>query len=323
MNPALDRTESNAFPVCAEDETIQTHAASASALYTSSIEMVTTPDDYPIWKTRKPVVVVIHHGRKAVQHHYYRYLVVSPGGCTSVGFGDLEMDLEYDNSTSAAVVTPMNPLEPGGAATPPATTTAGTISDMALVSTSSETTGSTPVIQWEDPFGSILMKNSRGEASNVSLTSSIAIGQVTKTDYRNLPYRTMDIDVATGRPVLEADEEENKANVNNLTSLNQNGVMMIRMDHFNAADDISFRPYRIREAVRCLNKKRNKGVTRDDILLFSLHHSLMIDPLSSFLFLKKKYKTVYHRTDSCRKSSQNARAHVGCTERQRPLGCSR
>jgi hypothetical protein len=38
---------------------------SAGTLYASSVEMVTTPDEYPIWKTRKPVVVVVNTSRSA------------------------------------------------------------------------------------------------------------------------------------------------------------------------------------------------------------------------------------------------------------------
>ena len=50
-----------------------------STLYSSSVEMVTTPETYPIWRTSKPVIIVLHNTSGAVQHHYYRYLVVSPG----------------------------------------------------------------------------------------------------------------------------------------------------------------------------------------------------------------------------------------------------
>ena len=55
----------------------------SSNYYASSIEMVTSPDTYPIWTTRTPVVIHIHpHFSKPIQHHYYRYLVVTPGAAT-------------------------------------------------------------------------------------------------------------------------------------------------------------------------------------------------------------------------------------------------
>lgn len=48
-------------------------------LYTSSVEMVTSPETYPRWRTKQPVIVVLHTSHSAIQHHYYRYLVVTPG----------------------------------------------------------------------------------------------------------------------------------------------------------------------------------------------------------------------------------------------------
>ena len=47
--------------------------------YASSVEMVTSPDTYPIWKTRTPVVVSLGHHVGSMQLHRYRYLVVTPG----------------------------------------------------------------------------------------------------------------------------------------------------------------------------------------------------------------------------------------------------
>jgi trehalose 6-phosphate synthase/phosphatase len=46
--------------------------------FCSSVEMVTSPEDYPIWKTKRPVVVVLYK-KSQIQHHYYRYMVVTPG----------------------------------------------------------------------------------------------------------------------------------------------------------------------------------------------------------------------------------------------------
>lgn len=199
---------------------------SAGVLYASSVEMVTTPDEYPIWRTRKPVVIVINsnrHRNKTVQHHFYRYLVVSPGATTISG-------------SMTAYVAP--------------STDAADSDDAFLVSTSSEMTGSTAVMQWEDPFVS-LGKNQaiaaqlqnpsssglRGNsASAVSLNNSIApyqVSHLTSLDYQNLPYRTVDIDVNTGRPTYEESEERSAE----------------RLDRWNVPEDASFQPYQIREAV--------------------------------------------------------------------------
>lgn len=193
--PAVGRTEQSAFPVIDED----LHGpADMASLYASSVEMVTTPDEYPIWRTRKPVTVVIHNTKRTTQHHYFRYLVVSPGGSGTLQFADSSPDEEVSHI---------------------------------IVSTSNEMTGSTPVMMWEDPFGTLKDKNHGAELSAVSLASSVTTGQVTKADYRNLPYRTLDIDVKTGRPVFDDTDE------------------LVRLDHWCMADDDSFRPYRIREAV--------------------------------------------------------------------------
>jgi hypothetical protein len=212
-SPAIDRTEAAGFPVNNEDHDMSggdnSNAIPVSALYTSSVEMVTTPEEYPIWRTRKPVVVVWHHSQKTVQHHYYRYLVVSPGGGVSefniMGGDEMETDMD-DYPTQ--------------------------------VSTSNEGTGQTVVMQWEDPFNSLVVSNSganstpgvdntHNKSSAVSLTSSLAGGVVTKANYRNLPYRTIDMD----------SRSFNAAASN------------AKLDRWNQPDDATFRPYLIRDAV--------------------------------------------------------------------------
>ena len=58
-------------------------------MYTSSVELYTTPETYPLYKTRRPVVVTLHKTKnQTIQHHYYRYLVVTPGA-------ELEEDDEH------------------------------------------------------------------------------------------------------------------------------------------------------------------------------------------------------------------------------------
>lgn len=47
--------------------------------YASSVEMVTTPEEWPLWRTRKPVVITLRHHHGKVEQHRYRYLVVTPG----------------------------------------------------------------------------------------------------------------------------------------------------------------------------------------------------------------------------------------------------
>lgn len=220
--PAVGRTEQGAFPIN-DQETIggDTNSSypSAQALYTSSVEMVTTPEQYPIWKTRKPVVVVVHNHKKQVQHHYYRYLVVSPGagaaeaGRLGVASDDEVMEVADEDGT--------DPLAASEAAN--------------LVSTANESTGqSTHVMLWEDPYGSLKNASHRKALSSTSLNA--AAGTLSTSDYRNLPYRTVDIDVKTGKPVTS---ESGIAGANS----------SIQLDRWNSRVDASFEPYMIREAV--------------------------------------------------------------------------
>ena len=246
---ALDPSEAGAAYAHEQAEGFATNTASPEAmdeteasllntsgrpLYTSSVEMVTTPETYPIWRTKQPVVIVSHaqgphagtaaakeqaSGRR-IQHHYYRYLVVSPGAAAE--------DVMRGTMTAADD-------EPLGTAA-------------RMISTSNEDTGSTPVMQWEDPFCSMWSGNNNpsttstdarntgtGETSVASMTSSImATSANAPKDYRNLPYRTIDIDISTGQPLWDDAMTED---------------VPARMDHWNAQDDVTFRPYRIREVV--------------------------------------------------------------------------
>jgi len=63
------------------------------SLYASSVELVTTPADYPLWTTRTPVVCVVNEATgDGVFRHRYRYLVVTPGA------GILSYDIEDKTS---------------------------------------------------------------------------------------------------------------------------------------------------------------------------------------------------------------------------------
>jgi hypothetical protein len=69
---------------------------------------------------------------------------------------------------------------------------------------------------------------STSAVSLASLSVNFANNTHTQSDYRNLPYRTLDINVA-------------------------NGSYEPPRDRWNSADDVSFQPYRIREAVSDLD----------------------------------------------------------------------
>jgi hypothetical protein len=202
-----------------------TNMLETSNLYTSSVEMVTTPETYPVWTTRRPVILVWNRrGRgstssSGVLHHYYRYLVVAPGTLRNVPFDDIDTD------------------------NAPVTVQTST-------SNEASNTGSTIVMEWEDPFHTLLVDDvtvSRSgggglglgllsksrNVSAVSLNSSVHLASMAHSghQYRNLPYRTVDV---------AAHHENDGSNTH---------VIQVS-DHWNHPDDPTFQPYRIREAVR-------------------------------------------------------------------------
>ena len=193
---SVNRTEASSFPVLHEDSETTGNLLPHQSLYSSSVEMVTTPEEYPVWRTRKPVVLVLPHNRKTAHHHYYRYLVVSPGGRLGVD-PITEEEEDMDETTM-------------------------------VVSTSNEGLGTTAVLQWEDPFETMPSKANQSAISLASSTGATSIAQgTTKTDYRNLPYRTIDIDVQSAPSVIKP----------NAT------------DIYGSGDDPTFQMYLIREAV--------------------------------------------------------------------------
>ena len=178
----------------------------SSFSFTSSVELVTTPDQYPLWKTRRPVVVVLHKKSTPLQHHYYRYMVVTPG---ADGTSEQQVLMDDDN---------------------PSTNLGGTTSNEFLEISS--------VMAWEDPF----LENEESESlhrSTASMVSVLSMGAEKKRNLASLPYRTLDISTVTGKIVIAESGEEDI----------EDGIIR-RLDTWNNPDDVSFRPYLIREAVR-------------------------------------------------------------------------
>jgi hypothetical protein len=220
-------------------------------LYTSSVEMVTSPETYPIWKTRKPVILIWNrrgnnNSAAAVLHHCYRYLVVAPGTVRNPSSILLPTT---DGSGEAGHMGPTTTIQ---------------------ASTSNETTntGSTIVLEWEDPFNTMYQGNPTSSllfgsanssttsfnptgsvsksrnVSAVSLNSSVHLASMTHSgaQFRNLPYRTIDVNATNGN------------HLDHLTTVHQQSsdVVINILDHWNHADDPTFQPYRIRDAVRTL-----------------------------------------------------------------------
>jgi hypothetical protein len=234
-----------------------TEIITTSNLYTSSVEMVTTPDTYPIWTTRTPVILIwnrrgsnsTHSAATShpVLHHYYRYLVVAPGTVRHPGGDENDHSDNNNNNNSNNDHVPLSTEDV------PMTVQAST-------SNEATNTGSTIVMEWEDPFQTMLLDDvptttSSHVAAAASSSTSIGIGGVTSQSrnisavslnssvhlasmthsghqYRNLPYRTMDIAATTTTTTTTAT------------------TMVNIMDHWNHSEDPTFQPYRIREAVR-------------------------------------------------------------------------
>jgi hypothetical protein len=278
---SVDTVEESAFRLTeADDAAYGSTSSMMHSLYASSVEMVTTPQDYPVWRTRKPVVVVLSSSRKkAIQHHYYRYLVVSPGGGGGGRRGG-----HAGHGGSGMGTTVIDPFETDNEDEDNAGGGANAADDSMIISTSNEDVGSTAVVQWEDSFGTLSMKRSKSgpnASSSLSLTSSVVNGQpyYTTTDYRNLPYRTCDIDVVQACAITTAVAASSSDSNNNYTNTNNTTIM----DCFGNPDDITFRPYLIREAVRFLFGCKNKIEMGVSVLPFD--HPVLLLLLLLLLFL--------------------------------------
>jgi trehalose 6-phosphate synthase/phosphatase len=163
-------TEANfpSFGNDTEDFEYLYNASSTNNMYASSVEMVTTPETYPVWKTRQPVVIILNATTSAVQRHYYRYLVVTPGAVAPNAEADPLADAET--------------ME---------------------ISTSIGQDGASPVMMWEQPDFPGMDKPA---ASKVSLPGVASMSTLGETDASHqflhlaqLPYRTLDINVETAQ----------------------------------------------------------------------------------------------------------------------------
>jgi hypothetical protein len=217
-----------AFPTTAVggdtvEESLEYWYRHPTSLYASSVEMVTTPDTYPVWRTSKPVIIVLHPTASAIQHHYYRYLVVTPGA---------------------------NPNGTGGAGGGSASGGKDNEDDTMDIATGNEMTLlPTPVMMWEQPFpdvaGPISSSLSLGTARS---GTSIAVDQDSPANtlqhLAELPYRTLDINVETTQVV-------------NYSS----GSVKERMDIWNNPDDRTFQAYQIRQSMSISEKKRTQDAS--------------------------------------------------------------
>lgn len=183
-------------------------------LYASSVEMVTTPDTYPVWKTKQPVVIVLNETTTDKQRHYYRYLVVTPGASTTM---DMDVLGEKDVQTMD-------------------------------ISTSDGHDGTVNVMMWEEPeFPGLERNNNLKSATstsgfhasasqqsiNTNVTSIISKDNSPQNQFLQLaqmPYRTLDINVETAQVTSPSPED--------------------RLDTWNRPDDTTFKAYVVRETMQ-------------------------------------------------------------------------
>jgi hypothetical protein len=220
------------------------------ATYQNSIEMITTPELYPIFKTKRPVIVVLHHPshRKNVQHHYYRYMVVSPA--------------VFDNGTTMNNNNPSTAAGGGGGSDDP------TRQYSTMVQTEYGYPG---LVQFENPFSSTTSTGggttSMKSNSAVSLASSVVTrgggdaGGTTSTSIAALPFRMVDIRVDTADVAESID------------------------DIWDNPDDVTFQPFRIRDAVRF------SSIYIFDYLIPLFHH-ISLSPTTNWN--QSSFTTIFH-----------------------------
>jgi len=277
---------------------------SRSPWYASSVEMVTSPETYPIWRTKRPVVLVLPDKEKkgaknedeigemmdvgensenqppgetsGVYHHHYRYLVTTPGAETSGAHGlfdsgsngEMEDIKSMLNRTKISVASLRQVGAVGGGGF--------TSNDLGNV----QGTGSNwPVTLWENPFLPAEEDNMDAEitdnaGSTVSLYSSAlslysdnnSVKQAKNAEnsgvhkdfaLANLPYRTLDIDIATASVIKSPSYSEMDDSSINL-EYTEDGILI---DNWNARDDITHRHFLLREKLKTDIQRHDSEMT--------------------------------------------------------------
>lgn len=201
---------------------------SAVSTETNSVPLYTTPETYPLWTTRRPVVVILHKA-KGIQHHYYRYFVTTPGAAleqTDDGAASTTL------STNGSVILSASGSGVLDAADDNTSVTSGGSTPHEFMGNAA---GDMPTFEWENP--------SFGDAA-------------VHTDVANLPYRTLDIQVDTGKVVRQPQEEEDAEEMKDegepKEGDNAQGALEGEtgpVDSWNNKEDVTFQPYLILEAV--------------------------------------------------------------------------
>ena len=243
-NPAVVVQQTAVAASTAASHTIDESILSANCLSsTTSVEMITTPETYPIWKTKNPIVIVLHKTKaQQIQHYYYRYFVMTPGATME----------EY-------IMTPANEQSQS--------------SDMAMMADEPYSMP-TPVLMWENPFEQAKQDgDDNGKLHSALSTQSLqtgpslypapgftpgaaASGTTSSTPFKelaNLPYRTLDIHVGSGSIMNSGNGDEDSGTAAAAASGgggdSTGTIAMVPTDTWNNVDDDTFRAYQIRETM--------------------------------------------------------------------------
>jgi len=262
---------------------------SRSDWYASSVEMVTCPDTYPIWRTRRPVVLVLTDPSKAnvadgmdaddeneptsssgVFHHHYRYLVVTPGAETegAHGLNKFDPDGDMDDISSMLDKTKIS---------------SGSLTRLGLdVMTSNDSGPSFPVSLWENPFlaekdetmkdpfsREFSINSSAGALSMYSEATSIRnMGGGVDPEFMlgNLPYRTLDVDIATASIVKTPPFSSIERMDEDSLEYTEDGILI---DNWNGCEDVTYRPYRVREGLKAKSEEEEREEEERDAEMIS------------------------------------------------------
>ena len=253
--------------------------------YASSVEMVTCPDTYPIWRTRRPVVLVLtdppnkdkssdsmddgadddnNDCKSGVYHHHYRYLVITPGAEHESSHGLMKL---YSNDGMDDIASMLSRTK----------ISTGSLTNLGYqdTMTSGDAGDSFPVALWENPFLEdqldYQMKDysSRGDFSSAGALSTYSEatsirqigGGANNSEFllANLPYRTLDIDTATAT-VTENPfaSSESMDEIEDSAKYTEDGIMI---DNWNNTNDITYRPYRVREGLKAKQNESDADMT--------------------------------------------------------------
>ena len=236
-----------------------------SLWYASSMEMVTSPKTYPLWRTRRPVIVTLTDPRdgrdmeKVIQHQY-RYLVATPG--SEVGPHGLPTFESIDSDLQETDLFSMNKISSSG------------VELHAM--TSGEGGTQFPVTLWENPPAFKDETTAMSSSGARSVNSDVLKGpEKPKEILSNLCYRTLEIDTLNGNVIKPSGSHE----------FTEDGVLV---DNWNSADDASFQAYAEREKARV-----------DSLADLAVSASNKPDAVSPVATTRRIYFVCYHLPGRC------------------------